>query len=91
MSRFCISHLELFQHLLQVIDLVDSNIKTLSLDSHAQELLDLTQVTAFSFVHEESFFLIDKFFILAEEHSIININNSHNQFGAFLAHEDPGI
>jgi hypothetical protein len=56
-----------------------------------QELLDLTQVTAFSFVHKESLLLIDKFFILAKEHGIININNSHDQFGAFSAHEDPGI
>jgi hypothetical protein len=46
---------------------------------------------AFPFVHKESFFLINKFFILAEEHSVININNSHDQFGAFSAHEDPGI
>jgi hypothetical protein len=63
----------------------------MSFDTHTQKLLNITQVMAFLFAHKQSLFLINKVFILAEKHGVIDIDNCQDHIGAFSTHVDPGI
>ena len=86
-----ISQLKSSQDFLKIIALIDGDTRSSVCDVHAQKLLNISEISAFPFGHKESFLLFDKFFILAEEHSVIYIDHCHDQSGAFSAHKDPSI
>ena len=68
-----IIQLESSQDFLKIIALINGDTSSSTCDVHVQKLLNISEILAFPFSHKESLLFFDKFFVLAEEHSIIYI------------------